>query len=177
MPTGASGLKNLDLALLSQRLGKLCLARGATLTTAESCTGGGIASAITAAPGSSGYFGSAVVTYSNAAKTRLLGVPEALLETHGAVSEAVVNAMVKGACRESGATLGVAVSGVAGPDGGSDDKPVGLVWLAIGNETHQEAMRFVFPGDRQAVREQAVREALVALILHLSRPGSDAADE
>ncbi|WP_447926766.1 CinA family protein [Vreelandella sp. EE27] len=168
MAADASGLKNLDLALLSKRLGRLCLARNVTLTTAESCTGGGIATAITAAPGSSGYFETGVVTYSNAAKTRLLGVAEETLAAHGAVSEAVVNEMVKGACRESGASLGVAVSGVAGPGGGSTDKPVGLVWLSVGDEARQYAQRFVFPGSRQAVREQAVREALVALILRLS---------
>ncbi|WP_447956208.1 CinA family protein [Vreelandella sp. EE7] len=168
MAADASGLKNLDLALLSKRLGRLCLARNVTLTTAESCTGGGIATAITAAPGSSGYFETGVVTYSNAAKTRLLGVAEETLGAHGAVSEVVVNEMVKGACRESGASLGVAVSGVAGPGGGSTDKPVGLVWLSVGDEARQHAQRFVFPGSRQAVREQAVREALVALILRLS---------
>ncbi|WP_447553868.1 CinA family protein [Vreelandella sp. EE22] len=167
MVAGASSLKNLDLALLSKRLGKLCLEQGVTLTTAESCTGGGVASAITSAPGSSGYFETGFVTYSNAAKTRLLAVPAETLATFGAVSEAVVNAMVEGACRESGASLGVAVSGVAGPGGGSDEKPVGLVWLSIGDETRQHARRFIFPGDRQAVREQAVREALAGLILHL----------
>ncbi|MEA2119860.1 CinA family protein [Halovibrio sp. HP20-50] len=166
MPSEAS-LKNLDLTRLAQRLGQLCQQLGVEVTAAESCTGGGIASAITAVAGSSGYFTTGYVTYANAAKTRLLGVPEATLAEHGAVSEAVVNAMVTGACRESGADMGVAVSGVAGPDGGSDDKPVGTVWLAWGNAESQRAECFHFSGDRQAVREKAVQEALVGLVAHL----------
>ena len=123
MPPSVSSLKNLDLSLLAQRLGRQCLQLGVEVTTAESCTGGGIASAITSVAGSSAYFTAGYVTYSNAAKTRLLGVEPAMLDAHGAVSEQVVNAMVAGACQESGADVAVAVSGVAGPDGGSDDKP------------------------------------------------------
>jgi nicotinamide-nucleotide amidase len=137
------------------------------VTAAESCTGGGIASAITGVAGSSAYFTTGYVTYANAAKTRLLGVPEGVLAEHGAVSEAVVKAMVQGACRESGASLGVAVSGVAGPDGGSAEKPVGTVWLAWGDAGEQQAECFNFPGDRQAVREQAVRQALAGLVARL----------
>lgn len=166
MPSEAS-LKKLDLTQLAQRLGQLCQQLGVEVTAAESCTGGGIASAITAVAGSSAYFTTGYVTYANAAKTRLLGVPEATLAEHGAVSEAVVNAMVTGACRESGADLAVAVSGVAGPDGGSEAKPVGTVWLAWGNAESQQVECFHFPGDRQAVREQAVREALAGLVVHL----------
>ena len=91
-----------------------------------------------------------------------------MLDAHGAVSEQVVNAMVAGACQESGADVAVAVSGVAGPDGGSDDKPVGTVWIAWGSSEQQQAECFHFPGDRQAVREQAVREALAGLVARLS---------
>ncbi|AQU83390.1 MULTISPECIES: CinA family protein [unclassified Halomonas] len=167
MAPSVSSLKNLDLSLLAQRLGRLCQQLGIEVTTAESCTGGGISSAITSVAGSSSYFTSGYVTYSNAAKTRLLDVPTAMLEAHGAVSEAVVKAMVEGACRESGAGLAVAVSGVAGPDGGSADKPVGTVWLAWGDTSHQQAECFHFPGDRQAVREQAVRQALAGLVARL----------
>lgn len=167
MPSETS-LKNLDLTLLAQRLGRLCQQLNVQVTAAESCTGGGIASAITSTAGSSAYFTTGYVTYANAAKTRLLGVPEATLSEHGAVSEAVVNAMVIGACRESGAGLAVAVSGVAGPEGGSDEKPVGTVWLAWGDSAAQEAECFHFPGDRQAVREQAVRQALVGLVARLN---------
>lgn len=167
MTPSVTSLKNLDLSLLAQRLGKLCQQLDIEVTTAESCTGGGIASAITSAAGSSAYFTTGYVTYANAAKTRLIGVSDVTLHTHGAVSEAVVNAMVAGACRDSGAQLGVAVSGVAGPGGGSDEKPVGTVWLAWGDVNHQEAKCFHFPGDRQAVREQAVREALAGLVARL----------
>lgn len=167
MTPSVTSLKNLDLSLLAQRLGKLCQQLDIEVTTAESCTGGGIASAITSAAGSSAYFTTGYVTYANAAKTRLIGVSDVTLHTHGAVSEAVVNAMVAGACRDSGAQLGVAVSGVAGPGGGSDEKPVGTVWLAWGDVNHQDAKCFHFPGDRQAVREQAVREALAGLVARL----------
>jgi len=162
-----SSLKNLDLTLLAQRLGRLCQQLNLEVSAAESCTGGGIASAITDAAGSSAYFTTGYVTYSNAAKTRLLGVSESTLSEHGAVSEAVVKAMVLGACNESGADLAVAVSGVAGPDGGSANKPVGTVWLAWGGAADQQAECFHFPGDRQAVREQAVRQALAGLVARL----------
>ena len=166
MPS-VSSLKNLDLTLLAQRLGRLCQQLNIEVTAAESCTGGGIASTITGVAGSSAYFTTGYVTYANAAKTRLLGVPESMLAEHGAVSEAVVNAMVLGACSESGADLAVAVSGVAGPDGGSAEKPVGTVWLAWGDSAEQHAECFHFPGDRQAVREQAVRQALAGLVARL----------
>ncbi|MBF8222339.1 CinA family protein [Halomonas sp. 328] len=160
-------LANLDLLTLSERLGQLCRARGIAVTCAESCTGGGVASAITAVAGSSDYFETGYVTYSNAAKARLLGVPGALLERHGAVSGPVVEAMTAGACRDSGAALGVAISGVAGPGGGSVDKPVGTVWFAWGGAEAQQAERHQLPGDRRAVREQAVRIALIGLIRRL----------
>lgn len=168
MSPSISSLKNLDLSLLAQRLGRLCQQLGVEVTVAESCTGGGIASAITSVAGSSAYFTAGYITYSNAAKTRLLHVSEEMLERDGAVSDVVVNAMVAGACRDSGAQLGVAVSGVAGPDGGSDDKPVGTVWIAWGSSEQQQAECFHLPGDRQAVREQAVREALAGLVARLS---------
>ena len=167
MEPGVESLKNLDVMLLAQRLGKLCQHHQLDVTAAESCTGGGIASAITAVPGSSGYFSTGYVTYSNAAKTRLLGVEDTLLANHGAVSEAVVKAMVAGACRESGADLAVAVSGVAGPDGGSPDKPVGTVWLAWGSRDEPHAECLHFPGDRHAVREQAVRQGIATLIVYI----------
>lgn len=167
MPHSPKSLKNLDLSTLAERLGKLCRAKGVFITAAESCTGGGVASAITTVAGSSDYFETGYVTYADTAKTRLLGVSEQILAEHGAVSREVVEAMVVGACRDSGAHLGVAISGVAGPGGGSDDKPVGTVWLAWGDERRQEAERRHFPGDRRAVREQAVREALAGLIAWL----------
>ncbi|WP_280546296.1 CinA family protein [Halomonas sp. 11-S5] len=167
MPPNASRLADLDLVALAERLGERCRARGVTVTAAESCTGGGVASAITAVAGSSDWFETGYVTYANGAKTRLLGVPQALLAEQGAVSRVVVEAMVAGACRDSGAGLGVAVSGVAGPGGGSPDKPVGTVWLAWGDAERAESECRHFGGDRAAVREQAVREALVGLVRRL----------
>lgn len=167
MPDTAASLAGLDLATLAERLGRRCRERGVTVTTAESCTGGGVAGAITEIAGSSDYFETGYVTYSNAAKSRLLGVPEAVLAEYGAVSREVVMAMVAGACRDSGASLGVAISGVAGPGGGSAAKPVGTVWLAWGDAERQAAACYHFSGDRRAVREQAVREALVGLIRRL----------
>jgi nicotinamide-nucleotide amidase len=161
-------LMALDLLVLAERLGHLCQGQDICVTTAESCTGGGVASAITAVAGSSNWFETGYVTYSNAAKRRLLGVSDALLTAQGAVSREVVDAMVAGACRESGAQLGVAISGVAGPGGGSAEKPVGTVWLAWGSADASHAECRHFAGDRQAVREQAVREALIGLIRHLS---------
>ncbi|WP_108445225.1 CinA family protein [Halomonas denitrificans] len=157
-----------DLRRLAERLGEGCRARGITVTAAESCTGGGVASAITEVAGSSAWFETGYVTYANGAKTRLLGVPEALLAEHGAVSREVVEAMVVGACRDSGAALGVAISGVAGPGGGSPDKPVGTVWLAWGGAEGVESACHRFPGDRAAVRAQAVREALLGLVRRLT---------
>ncbi|MEQ6889300.1 nicotinamide-nucleotide amidohydrolase family protein [Halomonas sp. CS7] len=167
MTAHAEDLERHDLRGLAERLGERCRARGITVTAAESCTGGGVASAITAVAGSSAWFETGYVTYANGAKTRLLGVPEALLAEHGAVSREVVEAMVIGACRDSGAGLGVAISGVAGPGGGSVDKPVGTVWLAWGSAEGAESTCHHFPGDRAAVREQAVREALIGLVRRL----------
>ena len=164
MTPSTASLADLDLITLAERLGRLCREHDVTITCAESCTGGGVASAITAVAGSSDWFETGYVTYANAAKNRLLGVPEALLERAGAVSREVVEAMVAGACRDSGAGLGVAVSGVAGPGGGSAEKPVGTVWFAWGDADGQQAERHRYSGDRLAVRDQAVREALVGLI-------------
>ncbi|MDW7747702.1 CinA family protein [Halomonas sp.] len=170
MSPRASRLADPDLVALAERLGELCREKGIKVTAAESCTGGGVASAITAVAGSSDWFETGYVTYSNGAKTRLLGVSEALLEAQGAVSREVVEAMVRGACRDSGAGLGVAISGVAGPGGGSADKPVGTVWLAWGDAERVEAACHHYAGDRAAVREQAVREALVGLVRRLEQP-------
>nr|WP_275445827.1 MULTISPECIES: CinA family protein [unclassified Halomonas] len=152
------------MQVLSERLQHACLARRRSVTTAESCTGGGVACAITDIAGSSEYFETGYVTYSNAAKIRLLNVPQATLDAYGAVSRETVMAMVAGACRESGADVGVAISGVAGPGGGSAQKPVGTVWFAWGNVQTQQAECQRFDGDRRAVREQAVRVALQGLI-------------
>ncbi|QID16509.1 CinA family protein [Nitrogeniibacter mangrovi] len=150
---------------LARRTGELLERKGWILSTAESCTGGWIAEAITAIPGSSGWFDCGFVTYSNTAKTRLLGVPPALLATHGAVSEAVVRAMVAGALAGSEANVAVAVSGVAGPTGGSPAKPVGtvcLAWAWPGAEVLAETCHF--EGDREAIRRQTVIHALRVIL-------------
>lgn len=157
------------LHVLGERLGECCRRYEATVTAAESCTGGGVASAITAVAGSSAYFETGYVTYSNAAKARLLNVSQSILENYGAVSGETVEAMVKGACLESGADAGVAISGIAGPGGGSEDKPVGTVWFAWGDASRQQAECHVLKGDRDQVRQQAVRLALEGLIAWLER--------
>ncbi len=133
------------------------------LATAESCTGGLIAGACTDLAGSSAWFERGFVTYSNAAKTEQLGVDAALIATHGAVSEPVVRAMVLGALQHSKAQVAVAVTGVAGPTGGSAEKPVGTVWFgwATPAGVHTEAQHFV--GDRAAVRAATVQHALARL--------------
>ena len=145
-------------------LGDALRARGWMLATAESCTGGLIAAACTAVAGSSDWFERGVVSYSNAAKTELLGVPAALIEAHGAVSAEVACAMAEGALSRSRAQLAVAVTGIAGPGGATPGKPVGTVWLAFarrGAPAQAELLRL--DGDRAAVREQTVRHALARL--------------
>ena len=150
-------------------LAEILQKKGWTMATAESCTGGLIAGACTDLSGSSAWFERGFVTYSNDAKTELLGVDEALIEAHGAVSEAVARAMAAGALRHSRAQVSVAVTGVAGPTGGSADKPVGTVWLAwcVHGKTYSERQHFA--GDRAAVRAATVRHALVQLAQLLSR--------
>ena len=140
------GNDNDQLAMALQRA---LLDKQMSVTTAESCTGGLIASLITREAGSSQVFGSGFVTYSNTAKNSVLGVPTATLVNHGAVSEAVALAMLSGALEKSGSDIGIAVSGIAGPGGGSDDKPVGTVWMAWGTRNNHRAIRLQVPGSRE----------------------------
>lgn len=138
--------------------------RGLTVATAESCTGGLIAAALTSIAGSSDVVACGFVTYSNAAKTTMLGVPSALIASQGAVSEAVALHMAEGAIERSDADIAVAVTGIAGPGGGSAEKPVGLVWFGAARRHGPAwAERSVFPGDRTAVREATVRHAFEVL--------------
>ena len=153
-----------EITQLAAELGRRLQVLNAHVTTAESCTGGGIAEAITRIPGSSAWFEAGYVTYSNRQKTRQLNVPEELFDTVGAVSREVVEAMVRGAQEKSLARFAVAVSGVAGPDGGSPDKPVGTVWLAFGVGDKVTAERQHFPGNRDEVRRQTVKAALEGLL-------------
>ena len=134
--------------------------KGYTIATAESCTGGLIAKRITDVPGSSEYFLEGLVTYSNAAKTRLLGVPEELIAEHGAVSAEVAEAMATGVKAVSGATIGVSTTGIAGPGGATDEKPVGLVYIAIADDVQVEAKPYNLFGSRQEIRERASQIAL-----------------
>ena len=153
-----------EITQLAAELGRRLQVLNAHVTTAESCTGGGIAEAITRIPGSSAWFEAGYVTYSNRQKTRQLNVPETLFPKAGAVSQEVVEAMVRGAQEKSLARFAVAVSGVAGPDGGSPAKPVGTVWLAWGDGAHVASERRHFDGDRDAVRRQTVIAALEGLL-------------
>ena len=152
------------ITVLSTRLGEHLRRFNAQVTTAESCTGGGIAEAITRVPGSSAWFEAGYVTYSNAQKTRQLNVPEALFIEVGAVSQEVVEAMARGAQAASSARFAVAVSGIAGPDGGSPAKPVGTVWLAWADGDRVFSERRHFDGDRESVRRQTVIAALDGLL-------------
>jgi nicotinamide-nucleotide amidase len=150
---------------LVRRLGAKLASRSLTLAVAESCTGGLGGALCTELPGSSSWFSGGIVAYTNRAKETLLGVPKAVLLAQGAVSEPVVRAMVLGAMAAFGADVGLAISGLAGPDGGSPEKPVGTVWIAAGMALREGEVRLVsrrrhFPGDRGTVRLGAAEAAL-----------------
>jgi len=150
---------------LLERLARQLESRGQWVTTAESCTGGGVACALTARPGSSAWFEFGFVTYSNRAKQQLLGVPETIFTEQGAVSQACVEAMAQGALAASGADYAVAISGIAGPDGGTVDKPVGTVWFGwAARDGTPVSRRLQFVGDRAAVREAAIDQGLRGLL-------------
>ena len=153
---------------LATHVGQLLKANNRLLATAESCTGGGIAQAITDIAGSSEWFDCGFVTYSNASKTELLDISEALIAQHGAVSEEIAAAMVEGAVANSNANVAVSTTGIAGPGGAVPGKPVGTVCFGwkVGDQTLTE--RLVFSGDRKAVRDQAVIHTLRGLVRLLS---------
>jgi nicotinamide-nucleotide amidase len=160
---------DVELQQLAQAVGVRLLARAETLVTAESCTGGWIAKACTDVAGSSRWFQGGVVAYSDSLKVTFLDVPEGLLAQHGAVSEPIVRAMAAGALARTGSTVAVAVSGVAGPDGGTADKPVGTVWLAWAWREKDGAFRIEarcerLAGGRDDVRRWTVRLALERLL-------------
>lgn len=150
----------------AEQLVRFCAASGLKVTTAESCTGGLVAKCITDIDGSSACFESGFVTYSDAAKQAMIGVSANTLEMHGAVSEAVVREMAEGALQTASADLAVAISGIAGPGGGSAEKPVGTVWIAwASGEGTTLAECFEFPGGREAVRAAAAEAALAGLMV------------
>lgn len=154
-----------ELLKLAATLGEALKCRGGVLSLAESCTGGWLAACITAVPGSSGWFDRGFVTYSNAAKQEMLGVTTDTLATHGAVSEQTAHEMALGAMRNSHANIAVSITGIAGPDGGSAEKPVGTVcfaWIASSGYTRSVTMHF--SGTREEVRLQSVKTALDGLL-------------
>lgn len=156
------------LGALARQLGEQLARSAALLATAESCTGGLVAKLVTDVAGSSAWFERGLVTYSNRAKHELLGVPQTIFETDGAVSEACALAMASGLMARTPADHGVAITGIAGPGGGSADKPVGAVWIAwVTRGETPEARLFLFTGDRESVRQQAAGAALEVLIQRL----------
>ena len=154
---------------LAGRLGARCVERGLTLATAESCTGGLVAHLITEVPGSSAYLRGAIVAYADEVKRAELGVPADVLVAHGAVSAQVALAMADGVRARLGTDLGVGVTGVAGPDGGTEAKPVGLVYVAVAGRGPAEVRRFHWPGDRSENKRLSAEAALELLLAHASR--------
>ncbi len=153
-----------DIIELATQVGNALQAKGLLLTTAESCTGGGVAQAITEIAGSTGWFDCGFVAYSNASKTEMLDVPAALIAQLGTVSEEVAAAMASGALSNSNAHVALSTTGIAGPTGAVPGKPVGTVCFGWASDTHSHTERLVFAGDRQAVREQTVAHALRGLL-------------
>jgi nicotinamide-nucleotide amidase len=156
--------------IVAAQVGGALKSHGLMLATAESCTGGGVAQAITEVAGSSAWFERGFVTYSDLSKQQMLGVRETTLKQHGAVSELTVREMVAGALQHSGAQVALAVSGIAGPDGGTPDKPVGTVWFAWGiKHGETRVQRHQLGGNRAEVRAQSVRIALQGIINMLNQ--------
>ena len=153
-----------DLGVLAERLQALCLAGGWTVATAESCTGGLVADTLTDVPGSSGYVLGGIVSYADSIKRDQLGVASDLLATHGAVSAQVARAMAIGARDRLGATFAVSITGIAGPDGGSAAKPVGLTYVGLAGPDGVEVRRFTWAGDRLANKRASARAALELLL-------------
>lgn len=158
-----------NITNLTLKLSEALIRKGWTLSTAESCTGGGLAYAITGVGGSSSWFEQGFVTYSNQAKMDQLNVSKKLLDNYGAVSGQAVLAMAKGAMQNASADISVAISGIAGPSGGTEDKPVGTVWIAWATQATNYNQRYQFTGDRKTIREGAISAALkglIALVTH-----------
>ena len=155
---------------MEEVVGKMLNASGKTLAVAESCTGGLIAMRLTEVPGSSSYFMEGAVTYSNEAKMRTLGVSENTLQTNGAVSSQTAEEMAKGMRERAGTDLSIAVTGIAGPGGGSEEKPVGTVFIGYADASGTRSMKFVFPGDRELIRWRASQAALDYLRRQMMKP-------
>jgi PncC family amidohydrolase len=162
---------------LAARLQAACLAGGSSVALAESCTGGMVAAALTAMPGSSGYFAGGVVSYLNQAKRDLLGVAQVVLDAHGAVSAQVARAMAVGARERFGTTVAASVTGVAGPDGGSPAKPVGLTYVGVADAAGVDVRRFVWPGDRDANRRDSAVAVIELLLARVDGAGEGGAGQ
>ena len=157
-------LPSVDLGALAERLQALCVAGGWTVATSESCTGGMVADVLTDVPGSSAYVLGGIVAYADAVKVDQLGVPADMIAAHGAVSAHVARAMALGARDRLGATFAVSVTGIAGPDGGTEAKPVGLTYLGLAGPHGVEVRRFAWSGDRAANKRLSTAAALELLI-------------
>ncbi|HET7030135.1 MAG TPA: CinA family protein [Candidatus Limnocylindrales bacterium] len=176
MPDDPAGLAtDSRLRVLAERLQAACIARRLTMSLAESCTGGLVAAAITDVAGSSSYFQGGVVSYADEAKRDVLGVDEALLQAHGAVSAQVARAMALGARDRFGTDLAASVTGIAGPDGGSPAKPVGLTYVGVADAAGADVRRFVWPGDRTANRLDSAVAALELLLERVAGAAEPAA--
>lgn len=158
-----------DITQLAQLLGNTLSAKGWQISCAESCTGGGVGYAITSISGSSAWFKKGYITYSNDAKQALLGVSEHTLTQHGAVSAQTVEEMATGAAKLANAEVAIAISGVAGPDGGTADKPVGTVWFGFFINGHSTSQKQLFTGNRQDVRIKAIEYALSNTLMLLQK--------
>jgi PncC family amidohydrolase len=161
-----------DLVDLAERLRARCVARGITVATAESCTGGLVAHLITEVAGSSAYLRGGIVAYADDVKRAALGVPAEVLAAHGAVSAQVALAMADGVRHALGTDVAVAVTGIAGPDGGSDAKPVGLVYVAVTGLGVPDVRRFLWQGDRAANKRSSAEAALLMLLDRVSAPAA-----
>jgi PncC family amidohydrolase len=159
-----------SLVGLAERLQGVCIGRGLTLAVAESCTGGLVADALTDVPGSSGYFLGGIVSYADEVKERQLGVPAEVIAAHGAVSAQVARAMAEGVRARLGAGIAGAVTGIAGPDGGTDAKPVGLTYVAVADEHGVDVRRFVWAGDRGLNKRSSAEAVLQLLVERVGSP-------
>ena len=161
---------NKEIDILAGKLGLLLQSRHLSLVTAESCTGGGLGFSLTSISGSSEWYERGFITYSNAAKTELLNVPATTIEQFGAVSEQTARAMAEGALKNSHADLSISITGIAGPAGGSAEKPVGTVWIAYaGKNMPTQTNVDIFPGNREAVRLGIIKRVLQTLISRYSQ--------
>jgi len=167
MPDGNNFYANDKDEPLNEIVGALLVERDVMVSLAESCTGGQVMKYLSDVPGSSCYFAGGVVSYSNDLKINLLGIPRALIEQYGAVSEQTARLMAEGIKNVTGTAVGIGITGIAGPGGGTEEKPIGLVYIAVAGETKTNSQRYVFPGQRTEVRTSATRAALNMLWQYL----------